>query len=266
MDPIVFRNTDDLPSALGGRLLVELGGRRPILFLDFDGVIAPIAEHADDARPQSGALEVMAELASRIPVAVVSGRDRLDVRGRIGLDNVYYAGSHGFDISGPGGFRQVRGERFRPELARAGAAMRRAVRDLEGVWVEEKRFAVAVHFRKGPDGSEERVTEEAKRIVAEVSGLRISGGKKIVELRPDIDWHKGRAVMWLIEVLGAAGDSWQPIYIGDDETDEDVFAAFSEGRGLGIVVGEESRPTRADLSLRGPQEVVELLGELSRAI
>ena len=92
--------------------------------------------------------------------------------------------------------------------------------------------------------------------------LRRERGKMVWELRPDIDWDKGRAVCWLLEALGR--DPSAALFIGDDLTDETVFRALS-GRGLGIVVSETERPTAADLRLSNPAEVQALLGRLADA-
>jgi trehalose-phosphatase len=88
--------------------------------------------------------------------------------------------------------------------------------------------------------------------VGSLPGLRVEEGKKVVELRPDVDWDKGKAVLWLIETLG--WDGALPIHLGDDATDETVFAAL-EGRGVGIFVGTEDRSTAASLRLRDSEEV-----------
>jgi len=99
---------------------------------------------------------------------------------------------------------------------------------------------------------------------AEVAGAsavaaRVAEGKKVYELQPDVDWDKGRAVLWLIETLKL--EEAMPVYIGDDVTDEDAFRALA-GRGLGIAVQDAPRPTAATLTLRDPEEVRALLARL----
>jgi trehalose-phosphatase len=104
------------------------------------------------------------------------------------------------------------------------------------------------------------VEDAVDRVVAAEPMLRKTGGKKIFEVRPAIAWDKGHAVLWLLEAL-AAGTDAVPIYIGDDVTDEDAFAAIA-GRGIGIVVGDDGAPTLAAYSLRGTDDVRELLDRL----
>jgi trehalose 6-phosphate phosphatase len=91
--------------------------------------------------------------------------------------------------------------------------------------------------------------------------LRRMDGKKVYELLPDIDWNKGKAVLWLLETLGLEGRNVLPIYIGDDRTDEDAFRAL-EKRGVAILVGEQPQVTAANYRLNKPEEVERFLGEL----
>jgi trehalose 6-phosphate phosphatase len=96
-------------------------------------------------------------------------------------------------------------------------------------------------------------------VLARHPRLRRSGGKKVFEVQPDIDWHKGRAVRWLLRALGLEGEGVLPVYVGDDLTDEDAFEAL-KGRGLAVVVrGEVERPTAADYALEDVEEVRQLL-------
>jgi trehalose-phosphatase len=92
--------------------------------------------------------------------------------------------------------------------------------------------------------------------------LRRMDGKKVYELLPDIDWNKGKAMLWLLETLGLDGRNALPIYIGDDLTDEDAFRAL-EQRGIGILVSEQSLPTASCYSLKNPAEVEEFLAALA---
>lgn len=254
---------DELPTALGRELETQLAGRQPAVFLDYDGTLTPIVDHPDDAllaEPARGALGRLAELH---PVAIVSGRDRQDVEDKVGLQEVYYAGSHGFDITGPGGFREQRGAEYRSMLGLAADELDEQVGPMNGVWVERKRYAVAVHFRQAPSDAEQKLRNLVENVARKHPALKSSGGKKIFELRPNLEWDKGRAVLWLLEVLELAPDRYLPVYVGDDETDEDAFAVLADGTGLGVVVGDAHRPTFARFSLSGPQEVTAFLEQLA---
>ncbi len=246
------------PSALARLAEIEgrARGKRLAVFLDYDGTLTPIVARpemavlADEMRATVGAL------AGLCRVAIVSGRDRADVEKLVGLDTVFYAGSHGFDISGPGGCRMEHeeGVRHEPALRRAEAELRRRVSEIAGAAVEGKKFAVAVHYRLVAAADVARVKAIAHEVAAARPELRETGGKKVIELRPRIEWDKGRAVLWLLQALGLEGEDVLPLYLGDDLTDEDAFAALRR-RGIGVLVGPSTQPTQAHYVLRDPAEV-----------
>ena len=124
---MIVARIDELPSALGRDFEAEVGDRRPALFLDFDGTLCPIVSHPELAVLNNETRQALRRVADRYPVAVVSGRDRLDVAGRVALDDVYYAGSHGCDISGPNGFQEQWGLEFVPSLEDAALELEKAV-------------------------------------------------------------------------------------------------------------------------------------------
>lgn len=257
----------DLPSALEMetevREVLEKG--IPAIFLDYDGTLTPIVDDPSEARLSPDTRRVLQRLADLCTVAVVSGRDRWDVQNLVEMKDLIYAGSHGFDVAGPKGVSERRGEEYLPALDEAARRMEEAVAELDGAYVERKRFAVAVHFRKAEPGAEPRIEEWARRTQAEIPELRLTGGKKIFELRPDLEWDKGKALLHLLEVLGFGKEKSRavPVYIGDDLTDEDAFRVI-RSHGLGIVVrGEDDeRPTAARYALEDPGEVREFLESL----
>lgn len=251
-----------LPSALGEEIEAELDGRNPAIFADYDGTLTPIVPHPSQAVLTDETRVVLASLATRHPVAIISGRDRADVEHLVGLDDVYYAGSHGFDISGPEGFRRRFGDEFVSALTEAGRDLEEAVAAVDGAWVEHKRLALAVHFRQADPTAEEPLRQIVADTAARAGNLRTSGGKKIFEIRPDLDWDKGRALLLLLDELGLDRPDVVPVYLGDDETDEDAFRALGD-RGIGVVVGLEDRSTLARYELADPGEVRRFLERLS---
>lgn len=251
-------STDTLPSALehAEEIRRQIAGKRVAVFLDYDGTLTPIVDDPDRAILADEVRATIEELARRCTVAVLSGRDLDDVRGHVRIESIYYAGSHGFDIASPRGWRTEyeQGTAFLPALDQAEADLQEQLSSIPGARVERKKFAIAVHYRKALEKDVPAIEEVVDRVRAGHPKLRKSGGKKVYELRPQIDWHKGKAMLWLLEVLGLAEAKALPFYIGDDVTDEDAFRAL-EGRGIGIVVRDGTRRTAARFALEDPAEV-----------
>ena len=264
-DNVEGRPASELPSALMAKreIAVRLAGKELALFLDYDGTLTPIVSQPEYALLADDMRAVLKRLASLCTVAIMSGRDRGDVERLVGLPELIYAGSHGFDIAGPRGLRleYAGGVDRLPDLDAAEGELEPFVVSVSGARVERKRFAIAVHYRNLDESDVPRVAAGVRAVLARHKRLRMSGGKKVFELRPDIDWDKGRAVMWLLEALGLGPEGVIPMYVGDDVTDEDAFRALY-GRGIGVVVGEPPYPSRATYSLRDTDEVQRFLGDL----
>lgn len=263
-----------LPSAMESQTAIgkRLRGGHPAVFLDYDGTLSPIVDDPAAAMMPPSVRSAVEQLASVAPVAIVSGRDLRDVRARAEVGGVFFAGSHGFEIVDPAGepVDTGRGEDFSaylPALDAAEAALRRQVEPLPGVIVERKRFAIAVHFRMAEPGAVPAVEQAVHGVRDDTTVLRVTGGKKIFELRPDIDWDKGAALEVLLGVPGLGGTRAVPLYIGDDLTDEDGYRAVRAHGGIAVAVqGEEDRLTIADYALDDPEQVGRFLGFIAAAV
>ncbi|WP_063738385.1 trehalose-phosphatase [Mycobacterium tuberculosis] len=246
-----------------------LTGRRPAVFLDFDGTLSDIVERPEAATLVDGAAEALRALAAQCPVAVISGRDLADVRNRVKVDGLWLAGSHGFELVAPDGshHQNAAATAAIDGLAEAAAQLADALREIAGAVVEHKRFAVAVHYRNVADDSVDNLIAAVRRL-GHAAGLRVTTGRKVVELRPDIAWDKGKALDWIGERLGPAEvgpDLRLPIYIGDDLTDEDAFDAV-RFTGVGIVVRHNEhgdRRSAATFRLECPYTVCQFLSQLA---
>ena len=254
-----------LPSALGqiGPLSSQPEGLA--VFLDYDGTLTPIVSRPEEATLSRETRSTVERLAQRVPVVIVSGRGRRNVEDMVGIQGLGYVGSHGFDIVGPGGSgvaKEVASAAL-PLLDDAEHELRAAVADVTGALVERKRFGIAVHFRLVADAAFGRIDDAVRAALEKRPGLRRAEGKKVIEVRPDVDWDKGCAVLWLLEELGLG--ECHPIHLGDDLTDETVFEAIA-GRGTGIFVGNDDRSTAARYRLDDPRQVREFLDGIAAGV
>jgi trehalose 6-phosphate phosphatase len=261
-----------LPSALSDELAERIGDARPAVFLDYDGTLTPIVDRPQDATISPQMRDVVAGLAERCPVCVVSGRDRPVVQELMGVYDLVIAGSHGFDIWSPetGTIEHDAATGFEDLLAGVTAELRDALAPIAGAMVEPKRASVAAHYRLVAESQRPEVERVVKRLLAEHEGdLKVTPGKMVYEIQPKLDWDKGRAVLHLLSTLGLDGDDVVPIYVGDDITDEHAFAALA-GRGIGVIVARPDdpeilgRPTAADFALESVGDVERFLDGLAR--
>jgi trehalose 6-phosphate phosphatase len=268
---ISVRTGDHRMSALpdGLQALDVIAGRRPAVFFDFDGTLSEIVEKPDAARLVAGAAEALTSLAAQCPVAVLSGRDLADVRQRIGLPGIWYAGSHGFELTGPDGAHHENAEAAAsiPVLERASAELADQLGHIPGVVVEHKRFGVAVHYR---NAARDRIGEVAAAVrrAGQRTALRVTTGREVIELRPDVDWDKGKTLRWVLDYVrdDERPGPLSPIYLGDDITDEDAFDAVRDD-GIAIVVrhyDDGDRATAASYALDNPARAREFTEQLAR--
>jgi trehalose 6-phosphate phosphatase len=251
-----------IPSAL--EHVQEIGGRsrRLAVFLDYDGTLTPIVSQPDKALLSGSTRQVVQTLAAHVPVAILTGRDLDDIRRRVDINEIAYAGSHGFDIAGPRESRKQMATEFLPVLDVAEKGLREKLAAIPGALLERKRFSIAAHYRQANESGVIKITQAVNEAAARHRELRKIAGKKVYELQPDIDWNKGSAVLWLLEKLGLDQPDVLPLYIGDDRTDEDAFRALRQ-RGVGIIVSEQPRPSAARYALKDPAEAERFLRELT---
>jgi len=246
-------------------LAAQARGRRLAVFLDYDGTLSPIVDDPAAATITERTRRAVAGLAQVTTVAVVSGRDTPDVMQRVGVEGLFYAGSHGFDIRRSDGavLEGGRGDPYLPSLDAAEAELTESLVAIPGAQVERTRFTVTVHYRRVAEADVGRVDSAVAATASRHPDLRRTGGKKVFNLRPNLHWDKGSAVRSLLEALGSGH---LPLYLGDDLTDEDAFEVLGElGGGIGIVVrGETDRPTAATYALRDTGEVAAFLETLTR--
>ena len=245
-----------------GLITNQLANKQPVLFLDYGGTLTPSKQKPKNAEPSKKMRRVLHKLAKRIPVTIVSGRDVEELRDRVDLPELIYAGSHGLEILGQGLHLELpEGIDVREDLDQAMAELSKRLAEFPEVRIERKRFAIVVHYTDRDMLDTAYLEAMIEQVQMELPRLRIIGGKKVFELLPNIDWDKGRAVKWLLAEMGLDGPDRLPLYIGDDVTDEDVFRSL-HGVGIGILVAKRPQPSMATYRIGDSDDVLKFLHHL----
>jgi len=219
-----------------------LGDKEILLFLDYDGTLTPIVDTPDLAVISDEMREQVRQAAQQIKTSIVSGRATDDVRSKVRLENIFYAGSHGFEIVDPQGKVTINEEaqKIRPVIDEVYERLSQQLKKVPGSLVEHVKYTISVHYRLVAEKDFPAVQKAVADILTEYPVLRQTEGKKVFEVRPKIDWDKGRAVQWILKFLNFDPQKHLPVYIGDDTTDEDAFR-FLANKGMGILVAQASR-------------------------
>lgn len=238
----------------------QLVQKENLLFLDYDGTLTPIVATPDQAVLSDQMRDIIRKLCSLYKVAIVSGRATDDVRSKVDIDGIFYAGSHGFEIVQPDGKVEINQEakKIQSVIDEVHAQLTDKLKNIKGALVEHVKYTISTHYRLVADEDYKEVKSAVKDILNKYPMLRKTDGKKVFEIRPRIDWDKGKAVSFILNVLHFNADKQLAIYIGDDTTDEDAFAAL-EGKGFGILVAEHLRKTKAQYWIRNTEEVKQVL-------
>ena len=245
---------------------------RIFLFFDYDGTLTPIVSTPEKATFPKKSKELIRRLIKnqKFKVAIISGRSLKDVKSMVGLKGIIYAGNHGLEIAKP---RKV----FKNSpLKTICIALKKGLGHIKGVRVEDKGCTLSVHFRL--------VRPEHRILVKNIfyrtlqpyirsKRVKASSGKMVLEVRPSIDWHKGKAVLYLLSKLPCPDTAsargrrgvWTgpvlPIYLGDDVTDIDAFRAI-KGKGISIFVGSSRKNMKADYFLKNTFDVKKFIERL----
>lgn len=215
--------------------------RHLYLFLDYDGTLTPIVPDPREAWLTTDMRMLVRQLQSLLPVAIISGRALADLQLRVGIEGIVYAGSHGFEIALPGQPVHRVASEFLPLLQVARDEIAAKLAHVPGVYVEPVKVSLSVHYRQAGDKDIAQVEAAVDALVQHYPQLKKTYGKKVFEIKPNVDWHKGRAVEW---ILKRVGQGRFPVYLGDDITDEDAFAVL-RNRGMGVLVAETPHDTLA---------------------
>mmetsp|Transcript_172 Transcript_172/g.543 ORF Transcript_172/g.543 Transcript_172/m.543 type:complete len:301 (-) Transcript_172:64-966(-) len=266
----------DYPSALQDfdKFAERLAGKRVLVFLDYDGTLSPIVNDPDKAYMPDSMRQVVKEAATLFPTAIISGREREKVFSFVQLQELYYAGSHGLDICGPRTAGDGSMYQYMPECAdglcevldEVHSNLCQSIKDIEGASVEHNKLCLSAHYRRVPQEHWPVVRKKVEECLNGHTKLfRLAEGRKVLEIRPTVNWDKGRALEWLLNMLEPDAEDTDVVslYLGDDKTDEDAFRVLRRrGCGVGILVSSIVKPTEAQFTLQDTAEVQAFLEKL----
>jgi trehalose 6-phosphate phosphatase len=253
-------------------ILEQIRRAKHILLLsDYDGTLTPIVENPELAimPEETRRILEMLSLQPHLTLGIVSGRALADLKEKVNLSRIIYAGNHGFEIEGPGlSFVNPIADEITPFLRVLRQILTMTLGSIKGVLVEDKGLTLTVHYRQVGD---EELADVRNIVERTVKGplsrgiVKLTSGKKVYELRPAVQWDKGKAIRLLMKRYGKGGrrSGLFPVYLGDDLTDEDGFKVIEKyGSGFSVHIGGYNEDSVANYYLRSPQEVFQFLNAL----
>ncbi|MGH8249025.1 MAG: trehalose-phosphatase [Gammaproteobacteria bacterium] len=236
-------------SARNRQVLQRFASAGTLVALDFDGTLAPIVRDRDRAAMRQTTRRLLARLAVQYPCVVISGRARSDVRRRLKEAGIrHIVGNHGIEPWSTSPELESAVRRWFPLIEES-------LRQFPGAGVEDKRFSVAVHYRGEP--RKQQVRRAIATVAARLGEVRLVGGKQVVNILPAQAPHKGVAFAQALRRSRCK----RAIYIGDDDTDEDVFVLPGGGRLLTIRIGL-NRDSLARYYIRSQRDIDRFIRKL----
>ncbi len=242
-----------------------------ILFLsDYDGTLTPIVSRPEDALISSQVRDKLSALARKpdITIGIITGRSLSEIKSMVTIEGIYYSGNHGLEIEGPGlNYISPLAETARATMKDLALIFTKELAGIDGVIIQEKGLSLSVHYRLVKEAEEGIVAETFRRVTAPLCSegkIKVFAGKKVWEVKPPIDWHKGKAVEAITREIKTLVklESLLTMYLGDDTTDEDAFRVLHRPAGWSVFVGNENPSSGADYFLSSTAEVEELLSRL----
>jgi trehalose-phosphatase len=242
-----------------------------VLFLaDYDGTLTPIVGRPEDAILSPEVRDDLSALAQRpdFTVGIISGRSMAELKSLVAIAGIYYAGNHGLEIQGPGiNYVSPEAELTRSIIKDLAGQLAVALENIAGVIIQDKGLSLSAHYRLVAENDVNEVTETVHRItdpLVEAGKIKVYPMKKVWEIRPPVDWDKGKAVVSIRREIKSLLklERLLTVYLGDDTTDEDAFKVLHRPVGWSVYVGPENASSAADYFLNSPAEVEEFLSRL----
>ena len=234
----------------------KLVGKKRFFFFDYDGTLTPIVKKPELAKLDSRIKDILRKISKANKVAIISGRPLSEIKNFIGIKNIIYSGNHGFEI-------EIKGKKIiqntdhwtKNEIRRIKDKLAKEIKKIDGAFLEDKGLTLSVHWRLTSKKDLPKLFALIRETIRANSRLKLTKGKKVWEIRPNVDWHKGKAVEWILSRLPTFY-SLLPVYIGDDATDEDAFKTLKNS--ITVKVGK-SKKSKAKYYIKNQSEIKKLL-------
>lgn len=242
------------------------------LFFDYDGTLTPIVATPQQALIPATTKNLLKVLAKKegCRLFIVSGRRLKDVKSKVGIKGIVYAGNHGFEIQGPQvSFKNPIFKSAESVIRKIRQGLKKEIKGIKGAFVEDKGATLSLHYRLVAEDKLRLINEAFNRITepfVSYRKIRVTRGKKVFEVRPPLKWDKGRVILWLLArpQFKIKSKNSCVFYIGDDITDEDAFRVLAN-KGITIFVGRPKK-SFAKYYLKDTREVAQFMHRIERLL
>lgn len=236
----------------------------PFVMTDYDGTLTPIVDRPTEAKLSGEMKKILSRLLENCQLAIISGRSLEDIKKRVGIQGIYYAGNHGLEISGPD-LEHVSKEAKRSKsiVTNVCDSLEERLKSIDGVLVENKGLTASIHYRLVEDSKVplmKEIFDESTEALRREGLIKVTRGKKVLEVRPNLDWDKGDAVRLLLRFSGQK--EALPVYLGDDRTDESAFRVSRDEGGFGVLISSREKESEAEYRLYDIGEVRRFISRL----
>jgi len=240
----------------------KLVGKKRFFFFDYDGTLTPIVKKPELAKLDSRIKDILRKISKANKVAIISGRPLSEIKNFIGIKNIIYSGNHGFEI-------EIKGKKIiqntdhwtKNEIRRIKDKLAKEIKKIDGAFLEDKGLTLSVHWRLTSKKDLPKLFALIRETIRANSRLKLTKGKKVWEIRPNINWHKGKAVRFVMSKVQSPKSEVVPVFIGDDATDEDVFKVLENG--ITVRIGK-SKKSKAKYYLKNQSEINRFLNLLTK--
>jgi trehalose-phosphatase len=248
------------------QILAEIKGKKIYLFLDYDGTLTPVTDTPAgmDISDKVRALIQEMLLTPDITPVIISGRSLPDLKSKIKIPCMIYAGNHGLEMDSCGLYVNfAHNENYKAIIENIEYALRQDLRDVKGVVLENKGMALAVHYNLAAAENIPAIINkfnEISKSLVDGNKFRIKAGNKVLELVPAVAWDREKFVQWLLATDSGDTSAKAALYFGDGLTEEQDFKAIG-AKAYTVLVGTP-RNSAAQYFLRDPQDIVNILSKL----